>query len=317
MRCNRAKRTPNVRPLASASSTLLSLDDATNFITLVIFATLLVARMRSLTAHAEQGRGLLRVQTSTTTPTWAGCAQRHKSLRVYNKKAGCRTMVTPHGDTVDGAPGTQEGLLFGCVNRRRGAFLESPLLDGVLATRKPQRCAACRERRHLSLATSNSLECTQCAHSTCALWDSRAERLTAVREALPAVAAAMALQCTPQGCTRGRGCTGPEIWRPLHRDTRAGPPPTQRACTLIAPGCAQPRPSALTSGSPAPRGALKWTASSSTRTQHRVAHQRGMCTCVVKQAPHTEAAPFSLRVGIRTSRPQAWQNQSSHPKHKV
>jgi len=43
--------TPKARPRASASSTLRSFELATSFITLVILATLLVARMRSLTAY--------------------------------------------------------------------------------------------------------------------------------------------------------------------------------------------------------------------------------------------------------------------------
>lgn len=47
----RAQRTPKALPLDSMSSTLFSFDDATIFITLVILATLFVARMRSLTAR--------------------------------------------------------------------------------------------------------------------------------------------------------------------------------------------------------------------------------------------------------------------------
>ena len=52
----RAQRTPKALPLDSMSSTLFSFDDATIFITLVILATLFVARMRSLTARGEAAR---------------------------------------------------------------------------------------------------------------------------------------------------------------------------------------------------------------------------------------------------------------------
>ncbi len=43
-------RTPKTRPFARASSTALSFELATSFITFVILATLFVARMRNLTA---------------------------------------------------------------------------------------------------------------------------------------------------------------------------------------------------------------------------------------------------------------------------
>jgi len=46
--------TPNARPLLSESSTALSFEDATIFMTLVIFATFLVARMRILTAGGRE-----------------------------------------------------------------------------------------------------------------------------------------------------------------------------------------------------------------------------------------------------------------------
>ena len=91
----RAQRTPKALPLDSMSSTLFSFDDATIFITLVILATLFVARMRSLTAR---GGGASERESGVA----AGARDHGCSRRAKPRAAGARRAAA--GDRGKRAP---------------------------------------------------------------------------------------------------------------------------------------------------------------------------------------------------------------------